>query len=60
MINGEILRTVTPKNQSAYKFKYKDEECHFIYEEIRFMKHVNKRVFLYPIDMFKPNNMIEL
>lgn len=59
-INNKLVRTVTPRNGKAYKFSYNEEECFFIYEEKRVMRHINKRVYLYPINVFQPNNIIEL
>lgn len=59
---GKVTRIIeNPKTNKPYKFIDKGEEYFFIYEEIRVMRHVNRKLYLYPLDIFKPpNNVIEL
>ena len=59
-INDKEVRNVSPLDKGVYKFKCEGEECYFVYEEHVVVSRKYKRVFFYPINLFKPNNMIEL
>lgn len=56
---SKVIRSiVNPLDKGAYKFNYQNEECHFIYEDFKIVGHKVQKISLYPIDLFKPNNII--
>lgn len=54
-INDEVVRTLSPTFNQTYKFKYNNEEFHFIVEK----KFNRTKLWLYPMADFNPN-VIEL
>lgn len=50
-VNEENVRNVTPNSGGVYKFKYNDQECFFVYEELGVNKQ--RTLFFYPLGLFK-------